>query len=138
MTFFCLCRLKHAYDGEVKPNKFYPTLENGDDEQPNEAGLKYYDAMFDEMLKRGMQPLITLSHYETPVHLVDEYGSWRNRKLIGFFLRYCETVFKRYKDKEISSRRFIRRRIICSWRTVSRSSSATRSFRTRRSVACCR
>lgn len=72
---------------------------NGDDEEPNEAGLQFYDDLFDEMARRGMQPLITLSHYETPVHLVDKYGSWRSRKLIGFFLRYCETVFTRYKDK---------------------------------------
>lgn len=72
---------------------------NGDDAQPNEAGLAYYDDLFDEMIKRGMTPLVTLSHYETPVHLVEAYGSWRNRKLIDFFLTYCETVFERYKDK---------------------------------------
>jgi 6-phospho-beta-glucosidase len=72
---------------------------NGDDIEPNEAGLKYYDDLFDEMIKRGMQPLITLSHYETPLHLVEKFGSWRSRKLIDFFLNYCETVFERYKDK---------------------------------------
>lgn len=72
---------------------------NGDDLEPNEAGLQYYDDLFDEMIKRGMKPLVTLSHYETPYHLVEEYGSWRNRKLIDFFLKYCETVFERYKDK---------------------------------------
>ena len=66
---------------------------NGDDEIPNEAGLKYYDDLFDELHKYGIEPLITLSHYETPVHLVDAYGSWRSRKLIEFFLRYCDTVF---------------------------------------------
>ena len=77
-------------------SRIYP---NGDDELPNEAGLKYYDDMFDEMHRRGMEPLITLSHYETPVNLVKKYGSWRNRKLIEFFLRYCETVFKRYGNK---------------------------------------
>jgi 6-phospho-beta-glucosidase len=72
---------------------------NGDELEPNEAGLKFYDDLFDEMIKRGMKPLITLSHYETPLHLVEKYGSWRNRKLITFFLNYCETVFERYKDK---------------------------------------
>lgn len=49
--------------------------QNGDDESPNEAGLKYYDDLFDEMRKRGMEPIITLSHYETPVHLVEKYGN---------------------------------------------------------------
>ena len=72
---------------------------NGDDAEPNEAGLRFYDELFDEMLRRGMQPLVTLSHYETPLHLVEAYGSWRSRKLIDYFLRYCETVFRRYKDK---------------------------------------
>lgn len=72
---------------------------NGDDAEPNEKGLQFYDQLFDEMLSRGMQPLVTLSHYETPLHLVNTYGSWRNRKLIDFFLHYCEVVFRRYGDK---------------------------------------
>ena len=72
---------------------------NGDEEMPNEDGLKFYDDVFDELHKYGIQPIVTLSHYETPLHLVQEYGSWRNRKLIDFFERYCEVVFKRYKDK---------------------------------------
>lgn len=72
---------------------------NGDDEEPNEAGLLFYDELFDEMHRRGMEPLITLSHYETPAHLVEQYGSWRDRRMIDFFLRYCETVFCRYRKK---------------------------------------
>lgn len=72
---------------------------NGDDKEPNEAGLEFYDKVFDELLKHGIQPLVTLSHYEMPLHLALEYGGWVNRKVIDFFLRYAETVFKRYKDK---------------------------------------
>ncbi len=72
---------------------------NGDDAEPNEKGLQFYDDLFDEMISRGMQPLVTLSHYETPLHLVEAYGSWRNRKLIDLFLRYCDVVFHRYKNK---------------------------------------
>lgn len=71
----------------------------GDEEVPNEAGLQFYDNLFDELLKHGIEPIITLSHYETPLELVKKYGSWRSRKLIDSFLRYCETVFTRYKDK---------------------------------------
>lgn len=77
-------------------SRIYP---NGDDEQPNEAGLQFYDDLFDEMERCGIQPIITLSHYEMPLNLVEKYGSWRNRKLIEFFLRYCETVFRRYQGK---------------------------------------
>ena len=72
---------------------------NGDDEKPNEKGLQFYDDLFDELLKYGIQPLITISHYEMPVNLVEKYGSWRNRKLIDFFEKYCTTIFSRYKDK---------------------------------------
>lgn len=72
---------------------------NGDEEQPNEEGLLFYDRVFDECLKYGIQPLVTLSHYETPLGLSKKYDGWKNRKLIDFFVRFSETVFKRYKDK---------------------------------------
>lgn len=72
---------------------------NGDDAEPNEAGLQFYDDLFDELHKYGIQPLVTLSHYETPLNLTKTYNSWTNRKLIGFFEKYAETVFTRYKDK---------------------------------------
>lgn len=72
---------------------------NGDETEPNEEGLQFYDDLFDELLKYNIQPVITLSHFEMPYHLVKEYGGWSNRKLIGFFLNYAEAVFKRYKNK---------------------------------------
>lgn len=72
---------------------------HGDDEKPNEAGLAFYDRLFDEMIRQGMQPIITLSHYETPLHLMTEYGGWTNRRLIGFFERYARTVMERYSGK---------------------------------------
>ena len=68
---------------------------NGDETEPNEAGLKFYDDMFDELLKYNIQPIITLSHFEMPYHLVKEYGGWTNRKWIDFFVRFAETVMKR-------------------------------------------
>ena len=72
---------------------------NGDEEQPNEEGLKFYDDMFDECRKYGIEPVITLSHFEMPLHLVTEYGGWRSRKLIDFFVRFAEVCFLRYRDK---------------------------------------
>ncbi len=72
---------------------------NGDDVNPNEAGLQFYDNLFDEMLKYGIEPLVTLSHYETPLELTRKYNGWYSRKLIGFYTRYAETVFTRYKNK---------------------------------------
>lgn len=71
----------------------------GDELEPNEAGLKFYDDLFDELLKHGIEPVITLSHFEMPFHLAKEYGGWTNRKVIEFFVRYAETVMRRYKDK---------------------------------------
>ncbi|WP_160723803.1 glycoside hydrolase family 1 protein [Bacillus sp. USDA818B3_A] len=72
---------------------------NGDEETPNEEGLAFYDRVFDELHKHGIEPVVTISHYETPLHLIKEYGAWKNRKLIGFFERYVRTIFDRYKNK---------------------------------------
>ena len=72
---------------------------NGDELEPNEEGLQFYDDMFDEMLKYGIEPVITLSHFEMPYHLAKEYGGWRSRKVIDFFVRYSTAVMERYKNK---------------------------------------
>lgn len=72
---------------------------NGDDEVPNEKGLEFYDRLFDECLKYGIQPLVTLSHYEPPFALAKKYNGWLDRRTISFFKRFAETVFRRYKDK---------------------------------------
>ncbi len=72
---------------------------NGDDAEPNEAGLRFYDDLFDECRKYGIEPLVTLSHYETPLHLAEAYDGWVNPKLTEFYKRYVTVVFNRYKDK---------------------------------------
>lgn len=72
---------------------------NGDEAQPNEAGLAFYDEVFDECLKHGIEPIVSLSHYEMPLHLATEYGGWTNRKLIDFYLNFATTVFERYNGK---------------------------------------
>lgn len=72
---------------------------NGDEETPNEAGLAFYDQLIDECRRHGMEPLVTLSHYETPYHLAKTYDGWCSRKMIGFFKRYVNTVMERYKGK---------------------------------------
>lgn len=71
----------------------------GDEEEPNEEGLKFYDNVIDELLKYNIEPVVTISHYEMPLALVKEYGSWRNRKLVEFFHRYSKVLFQRYKGK---------------------------------------
>ncbi len=72
---------------------------NGDESTPNEKGLEFYDSLFDECLKYGIEPLVTLSHYETPLYLAEKYDGWINPKLIKFYENYVRTVFTRYKDK---------------------------------------
>lgn len=72
---------------------------NGDEETPNEEGLRFYDALFDELLSHGMEPVVTLSHFEMPFGLVKKYRGWRSREMIGFFVRFAETVMERYRDK---------------------------------------
>ena len=72
---------------------------NGDDAEPNEAGLAFYDKVFDECAKYGIEPLVTLCHYEIPWSIVKKYNGFYSRETIGLFVRYAETVFRRYKDK---------------------------------------
>lgn len=71
---------------------------NGDDAEPNEEGLKFYDRVFAELRKHGIEPLVTISHYEAPYHLAEAYNGWADRRTIDFYVRYCEVLFNRYKD----------------------------------------
>jgi 6-phospho-beta-glucosidase len=77
-------------------SRIYP---HGDDVEPNEKGLRFYDDLLDELLKYGIEPIITLTHFEPPYALAEKYGSWRNRKMVDFFMKYSQTVFTRYKHK---------------------------------------
>ena len=77
-------------------SRIYPT---GEEEEPNEKGLQFYDRLFDEMITLGMEPMVTISHYEMPLNLSLKYGGWLNRKVIDFFVRYAKTVLTRYQNK---------------------------------------
>ncbi|MGX2946190.1 6-phospho-beta-glucosidase [Enterococcus alishanensis] len=70
---------------------------NGDELEPNEAGLVFYEEIFKELRKHKIEPLVTIAHFDVPIHLVKEYGGWKNRQLIDFYTRYAETVLKRYQ-----------------------------------------
>jgi 6-phospho-beta-glucosidase len=72
---------------------------NGDDVEPNEEGLRFYDALIDEMIANKMEPLITISHYEMPLNLTLKYTGWYSRETIDFFVKYCKVLFDRYKGK---------------------------------------
>lgn len=72
---------------------------NGDEKEPNEAGLAFYDAVIDECLKYGIEPLVTISHYEFPLGLSFKHNGWLSRETIDHFVRYAETLFERYKGK---------------------------------------
>jgi 6-phospho-beta-glucosidase len=82
-----------VYRFSIAWSRIFP---DGDETEPNEAGLAFYDRVLDELEKHGIQPLITLSHYETPLHLARTYDGWRSRKMIGFYERYVRTVLERY------------------------------------------
>lgn len=77
-------------------SRIFPT---GEEKEPNEEGLKFYERYIDELLKYNIEPVVTLCHFDIPLALVDKYGSWRSRKVIDCYTHYCETVFRRFKDK---------------------------------------
>lgn len=76
--------------------RIFPT---GEESEPNEAGLAFYDRVFGCCKKHGIEPLVTISHYELPYALVEKYNGWEDRRLIGLFMQYCKTIFDRYQDK---------------------------------------
>ena len=77
-------------------SRIFPT---GEEREPNQAGLQFYDDLVNELLKYGIEPVVTLCHFDAPLHLVEKYGSWKNRKMIEFFLKYCDVVFRHFKGR---------------------------------------
>ena len=73
-------------------------LPNGDDDTPNEEGLAFYEDLFRECRKYGIEPLVTIDHFDTPIALIKKYGGWRDRRMIDAYLKYCRAIFTRYKD----------------------------------------
>ncbi|MDN6161296.1 MAG: family 1 glycosylhydrolase [Atopostipes sp.] len=69
----------------------------GDEEEPNQKGLDFYRKVFEECRKYDIEPLVTLSHFDMPLHLKEEYGGWKNRQMIEFYERFAETCFTEYK-----------------------------------------
>ena len=84
-----------AYRMSIAWTRIFP---NGTEQTPNEAGLAFYDRVFDELNKYGIEPVVTISHYEPPYALSNQ-GGWTNREMIGQYLRYCKAIFQRYKGK---------------------------------------
>lgn len=76
--------------------RIYP---NGIDEEPNEEGLKFYDDVFDELHKYGIEPLVTLLHYDIPLYLAEHYNGFESRVTVECFRKYAKTVFERYQHK---------------------------------------
>lgn len=85
-----------VYRFSIAWSRIFPT---GEEETPNEAGLAFYESVIDECLKYGIEPLITISHYEVPFALTQKYNGWASREMIDIYLKYCDAIFKRYKGK---------------------------------------
>lgn len=85
-----------AFRMSIHWSRIFP---KGYEQEPNEAGLAFYDAIFDTLLSYDIEPVVTLSHYETPFGLTEKYNGWAGRQVIEHFVHYAETVFKRYKNK---------------------------------------
>lgn len=85
-----------VYRMSIAWSRIFP---HGDDETPNEAGLAFYDRVFGELRKYHIEPLVTISHYESPYALTEKYGGWKNRALIDLYVRYAETIFQRYQKQ---------------------------------------
>lgn len=86
----------NVYRFSICWSRIFPT---GEETEPNQAGLDFYDALIDEMTRLGMEPLITIHHDELPVYLAEHYDGWSSRHTIDCYLRYCKVLFSRYGSK---------------------------------------
>ena len=84
----------NVYRMSLSWSRIFP---NGNDEEPNEEGLLFYEKIFKELRKHQIEPLVTIAHFDVPLHLIKEFGGWKNRRLIDFYVTYAETVFQRYR-----------------------------------------
>ena len=84
-----------AYRFSISWTRIFP---NGDEKKPNQAGLDFYEAVFKECQKHGITPIVTISHFDAPLHLVKTIGSWRSREMIDHYLKLCRVLFETYKD----------------------------------------
>lgn len=75
--------------------RIYP---NGNDEKPNQEGLDFYRSVFEKLHKYGIEPLVTISHYDDPLYMEEKFGSWQNRETNGLYEKYCHSIFEEYKD----------------------------------------
>ena len=87
---------QNAFRTSINWARIFP---NGNDAEPNEEGLAFYDRLIDSIRAHGMEPMITLSHYEMPVNLTTSYDGWYSRELIDFFVRFADVVIRRYSDR---------------------------------------
>ncbi|SEE74354.1 6-phospho-beta-glucosidase [Arthrobacter alpinus] len=85
-----------VYRFSIAWSRIFP---NGDDAEPNEEGLAFYARVLDQLEKHGIEPMVTISHYETPLNLARTYGGWTNRAMIAFYERYCEVLFERFGSR---------------------------------------
>ena len=83
-----------AYRMSISWSRIFP---NGDDVTPNEEGLQFYERIFKELQKNGIEPIVTISHFDTPLNLVKKYGGWRSYEMIDLYVTYAETILKRFK-----------------------------------------
>lgn len=71
----------------------------GDQDAPNEKALAFYDDLIDTIRGYGMEPLMTISHFDFPIYLIKKYGGWSDHRLIDLYEKYCRVLFERYKGK---------------------------------------
>ena len=86
----------NVYRISISWARIFPT---GEEAQPSEEGLKYYEAIIDQVLQKDIEPIVTLSHFDLPLHLYEKYGAWKSRKMIELYEHYTEAVFRHFKDK---------------------------------------
>lgn len=83
-----------VYRMSISWSRLYPT---GLEKEPNKEGVEHYRDVFKELQAHGIEPLVTIWHFDTPLYLEEHCGGWNNREIIDHFLRFATTCFTEYK-----------------------------------------
>lgn len=75
-------------------SRIFPT---GEEDEPNQAGLDFYRDVFTELKNAGIEPLVSIWHFDTPLALEEKYGDWLDRRYIDLYEKYVRVLFREYK-----------------------------------------
>lgn len=85
-----------SYRMSINWTRIYPT---GEESNPNQEGIDFYHKVFDTLIEKNIEPIVTIAHFDVPAYLTEKYNGWTSRELIELYEKYAKTLFDEYHNK---------------------------------------